>query len=51
VILFNYTGNIASLQVISSQAAPLLAVWFPHQLAGSSPRCALVLRGTASALR
>lgn len=38
VILFNYTGNIASLQVISSQAAPLLAIWFPSQLAGSSPR-------------
>ena len=27
VILFNFTGNIASLQVISSQAAPLLAIW------------------------
>ena len=39
VIVFNYTGNIASLQVISSQAAPLLAIWFPSQLAGSSPRC------------
>ena len=37
VILFNFTGNIASLQVISSQAAPLLSLWFPAQMAGESP--------------